>query len=86
MTEDTDKAEEGTDKAEENGIVLVFSAERVTKRTVLFKEDVVDGQQQWSDEDVAIGALYIKKQALKTGFDVEAEEVKRIKVTIELIK
>lgn len=67
-------------------IELVFVPERETKRTILFREQIVDGQQQWSDEDVAIGPLYIKKQALETGFEVDPLKIKKLKVTLEAVE
>jgi len=44
-------------------IVLEFKEDRKTKRTAKFDE--VLGDQSWSDQDVAIGPLYVKKQALE---------------------
>ena len=61
---------------EVNKIVLVFKVRRKTKRAVLFDEEL--GDQQWSDQDVAIGPLYVKKQALELIGDPET-----IKVTVE---
>jgi hypothetical protein len=43
-------------------IKLVFRRRRETKRTILFDEQL--GEQAWSDKDVAIGPLYVQKQAL----------------------
>ncbi len=57
-------------------IVLVFTEDRKTKRTVLFHEEL--GQQGWSDQDVAVGNLYVKKQALEL-----IGSPKKVKVTIE---
>lgn len=48
---------------EENEIRLTFKKRRETKRTYLFDEQL--GEQGWSDKDVAVGALYIQKQALE---------------------
>ena len=57
-------------------IELIFTEERKTTRTVLFHEEL--GDQAWSDQDVAVGPLYVKKQALEhIGSPV------KIKVTIE---
>jgi isocitrate/isopropylmalate dehydrogenase len=47
----------------DNVIELVFARRRDTKRTVLFDEQL--GEQAWSDKDVAIGPLYVQKQALE---------------------
>lgn len=49
--------------AELTKLELVFTQDRETKRTVLFQEQL--GEQSYSDEDVAIGSLYVKKQALE---------------------
>lgn len=57
-------------------IELKFKEERKTKRAVLFNEQL--GDQTWSDQDVAVGNLYVKKQALELLGNPE-----RIKVTIE---
>lgn len=59
-----------------NRIELMFEEDRKTKRTVRFQE--VLGGQAWSDQDVAVGPLYVKKQAL----EMIGNPVK-IKVTIE---
>jgi len=60
-------------------IELVFNDKRTTKRTHLFEEEL--GEQAWSDQDVAVGALYIKTQALEMlGLP------SKIKVTIEPVK
>ncbi len=48
---------------ERDKIELVFQEDRKTKRTVKFDE--VLGDFAWSDQDVAIGPLYLKKQALE---------------------
>lgn len=45
-------------------IKLVFKKRRETKRTFLFDEEL--GEQGWSDKDIAIGPLYVQKQALET--------------------
>lgn len=55
---------------------LTFTEEYKTKRTVLFKEQL--SEQSFSDEDVAVGPLYIKKQALEM-----IGNPGKIKVTIE---
>lgn len=44
-------------------IKLVFKKRRETKRTILFDEEL--GEQGWSDKDIAIGPLYVQKQALE---------------------
>lgn len=59
-------------------IELTFAEERKTTRAVLFRELL--GEQAWSDQDVAVGPLYVKKQALE-----EIGNPKKIKVTIEPI-
>lgn len=61
---------------ERDKIELVFNEDRKTKRTVKFDE--VLGDQAWSDRDVAVGPLYVQKQAL----EMIGNPVK-IKVTIE---
>lgn len=60
-------------------IVLEFHSERDTLRTRLFKEQL--GDQAYSDQDVAIGPLYVKLQALEMIGDP-----KKLKVTIEPIE
>lgn len=57
-------------------IELIFTEERKTKRAVLFREEL--GEVAWSDQDVAIGVLYIKKQAL-----AQIGNPAKLKVTIE---
>lgn len=57
-------------------IELEFTEDRKTKRTVKFEE--VLGDFSWSDQDVAVGPLYVKKQALEL-----IGNPSRIKVTIE---
>ena len=60
-------------------IVLEFKDVRETKRTHLFEEQL--GDQAYSDQDVAVGALYVKTQALKMlGMPT------KIRVTIEPIE
>ncbi len=59
-----------------NKLELSFTEERKTKRAVLFSE-VLD-EQAYSDQDVAVGSLYVKKQALEMIGNPE-----KIKVTIE---
>lgn len=68
-----------TTQREVDKIVLEFKELRETKRTHLFEE--VLGEQAWSDQDVAIGSLYIKTQALQM-LGMPA----RIRVTIEPIE
>ena len=60
-------------------IVLEFTADRDTKRTRLFQEQL--GDQAYSDQDVAIGPLYMKLQALGMIGDP-----KKLKVTIEPVE
>lgn len=57
-------------------IELVFTEQRTTKRTVLFQEEI--GEETWSDQDVAVGSLYVKQQALEL-----IGSPKKLKVTIE---
>ena len=59
-------------------IVLEFHKERDTLRTRLFKEQL--GEQAFSDQDVAIGSLYVKLQALEMIGDPM-----KLRVTIEPI-
>lgn len=63
-------------KKEVDKIVLEFEYSRDTKRTQLFQE--ILGEQAWSDQDVAVGSLYVKMQALQM-----LGSPKKIKVTIE---
>lgn len=49
--------------SEDNTIRLVFKPRRDTKRCILFDEQL--GDQAWSDKDIAIGTLYVQKQALE---------------------
>ena len=65
-------------KREVDKIVLEFKDKRETKRTHLFEEEI--GEQAWSDQDVAIGPLYIKTQALEM-----IGMPKRVRVTLEPI-
>ena len=68
-----------TKEREVSKIVLEFKEFRETKRTHLFQEEV--GDQAWSDQDVAIGSLYLKTQALEMiGMPT------RLRVTIEPIE
>lgn len=64
-----------------NKIVVEFKPVRDTKRARLFEEQL--GDQQWSDQDVAIGPLYVKLQALEL-IGVKADQ--RVRVTIEPIE
>jgi len=57
-------------------IELVFTEQRTTKRTVLFQEEI--GEFAWSDQDVAVGSLYVKQQALE-----QIGNPSKLKVTIE---
>ncbi len=57
-------------------LVLIFTEDRKTVRTVLFEEQL--GEQTYSDQDVAVGPMYVKKQALEM-----IGSPSRIKVTIE---
>ncbi len=59
-------------------IVMEFHKERDTLRTRLFKEQL--GEQAFSDQDVAIGSLYVKLQALEMIGDPM-----KLRVTIEPI-
>ena len=58
---------------------LVFSEERKTKRAVLFHEEL--GEEAYSEQDVAVGSLYVKKQALEL-----IGNPGKVKVTIEPAK
>ena len=63
-------------KTEVDKIVLEFKDVRETKRTHLFEE--MPGEQEYSDQGVAIGNLYVKTQALELiGMPT------RIRVTVE---
>lgn len=64
----------GPEKLEK--IELTFSQHNDTKRAVSFLEDLPE--VPWSDQDVAIGHLSIKKQALELIGSPD-----KIKVTIE---
>lgn len=64
---------------EDNEIKLVFTRRKETKRTILFNEEL--GEQGWSDRDVAVGPLYVQKQALEMIGNPE-----KIEVTIRPIK
>ncbi len=55
---------------------LIFTEDRKTLRTVLFEEQL--GDQGYSNEDVAVGSLYVKKQALEM-----IGNPGKLKVTIE---
>lgn len=57
-------------------IELIFKEERKTKRAVLFYEEL--GEVTWSDQDIAVGSLYVRKQALEL-----LGNPGKIKVTIE---
>lgn len=67
------------EKPELDKIVIDFKKRRETDRTFLFDEQL--GERQWSDQDVAVGSLYVKKQALEL---IGMPE--HIRVTIEPIK
>lgn len=60
-------------------IVLEFTKERDTKRATLFKEEL--GEFTYSDQDVAVGPLYVKQQAL----EMIGSPVK-LRVTIEPVE
>lgn len=62
--------------AELEKLELIFTEDRKTLRTVLFEEQL--GEQGFSDEDIAVGPLYVKKQALEM-----IGNPSRLKVTIE---
>lgn len=62
--------------AELDKLELIFTEDRKTLRTVLFEEKI--SEQGYSDEDVAVGSLYVKKQALEM-----IGNPGKIKVTIE---
>lgn len=62
--------------SEKEKLELVFTEDRKTKRAVLFHEEL--GTETYSDQDVAVGSLYVKKQALEL-----IGNPGKIKVTIE---
>lgn len=62
--------------AELDKLELIFTEDRTTKRTVLFQEQL--GEQAYSGQDVAVGSLYVKKEALEMIGDP-----KKLRVTIE---
>lgn len=57
-------------------IELTFKEEYITERTIRFREEL--GEYEWSDQGIAVGPLYVKKQALEL-----IGNPKKIKVTIE---
>lgn len=57
-------------------IELKFTLERKTKRAVLFHEEL--GEVALSDQDVVVGNLYVKRQALE-----QIGNPRKLKVTIE---
>ena len=63
-------------------IVAEFKPIRDTKRARLFEEQL--GDQQWSDQDVAVGPLYVKLQALELIGANKAGQ--KIRVTIEPVE
>lgn len=65
-----------TKSREVDKIVIDFKEVRETKRTHLFEEEL--GDQSWSDQDVAVGSLYVKTHALDM-----IGMPSRIRVTIE---
>lgn len=62
-----------SENGEDEEIKLVFVKRRETTRTILFDEQL--GEQAWSDKDIAVGTLYVQKQALETIGDPEKIEV-----------
>lgn len=62
--------------AERDKLELAFTEDRKTKRTVLFEEQL--GEEAFSEQDVAVGNIYIKKEALEL-----LGNPRKIKVTIE---
>lgn len=52
----------GIDNTEKE-ITFVATDTKETKRTHMFKEEI--GEVAWSDEDVAVGILYVKTDALR---------------------
>ncbi len=74
----------GSEQGQREKIELEFIPERETKRTIMFREKLAG--QQWSDEDIAIGPLYVKKQALETGFEIDPLKIKKLKVTLEVLE
>lgn len=57
-------------------IELNFSYSHETKRATVFTEDL--GEFAWSDQDVAVGYLYVKKQTLEM-----ISNPKKLRVVIE---
>ena len=55
---------------------LVFTEDRKTVRTVLFQEQL--SEEAYSEQDVAVGSLYVKKQALEL-----IGNPSKLKVTVE---
>lgn len=68
-----------SESGEDEEIKLVFVKRRETRRTYLFDEQL--GEQAWSDKDIAVGVLYLQKQASEMIGDPE-----KIEVTIRPIK
>ena len=62
--------------AELDRLELTFTEDRKTKRAVLFEEQI--GEQAFSAKDVAVGPLYVQKEAIAM-----IGNPTRIKVTIE---
>lgn len=62
--------------AELDKIVLEFREDRKTLRTVKFEEII--GEQAWSEKDVAVGPLYVQKEAMEM-----IGNPSKIRVTIE---
>lgn len=57
----------------EKEIVLTFKRRRPTTNKILFDE--VLGDHAWSSKDIAVGSLYVMKEALKEIGDPEELEV-----------
>lgn len=72
MTIASDTGIDNTEKA----ITFTMTDTKETKRTHMFTEEI--GEVAWSEEDVAVGNLYIKTSALRM-----IGSPKKIKVTIE---
>ena len=65
--------------AELDKLELIFTEDRKTIRTVLFLEEL--GEQAFSSKDIAVGPLYVQKEALEM-----IGNPGRLKVTIEPYK
>lgn len=67
----TENHEQDLDK-----LVLEFKWERDTKRTSVFQEQL--GEQSYSEKDVAIGPIYIQREALEM-----IGKPEKVRITVE---